>query len=118
MKKESALTLAAILALAIGAGTVLAQSERQGGPTLEPTADTSALHNPAIAPRGAPTVGPLAAGHNSFTKTQAQRRIEAAGYGDVTGLILDTQGLWQADATLAGAAVKVAMDYKGAVSSQ
>jgi hypothetical protein len=118
MKKDSALTLAAILALAIGAGTVLAQSERQTAPTLEPTADIDALRNPAIAATSAPTLGLLAAGHNSFTKTQARRRIEAAGYRDVAGLNLDPQGLWQADAKVAGGAVKVAMDDKGAVSSQ
>jgi hypothetical protein len=52
MKKESVLTLAAILALAIGVGTLLAQSERPKAPTLEPTADTIALHGPAVA-RGA-----------------------------------------------------------------
>lgn len=53
------------------------------------------------------------AGQNSFTETQAKERLEAAGYTAVSGLMLDQNGVWRADATKDGAQVKVGLDYQG-----
>jgi zona occludens toxin (predicted ATPase) len=117
MKKNALVTLAAIAGLALAAGAVLAQTSAMAPAGAMPVADSSAMQNPAIAPPGAPSAGPLTAGHNSFTQAQARSRITAAGYRDVNGLALDGQGLWQAQATLAGAAVNVALDYKGDIST-
>jgi hypothetical protein len=56
--------------------------------------------------------------HNSFTKSQAASRIKKAGYTQVSGLVLDADGLWQASAMRGGQPVKVALDYKGDVAAQ
>ena len=58
----------------------------------------------------------LAKGHNSFTKSQALHRIEKAGYDHVADLILDSDGVWRANATRAGHPIKVGLDYKGDVA--
>jgi hypothetical protein len=60
----------------------------------------------------------LAKGQNSFTRTEARGRIEKAGYTDVTGLVMDANGLWQAQAMHGGQRVNVALDYKGVVSTK
>ncbi len=57
----------------------------------------------------------LAKGHNSFTKSQALDRIEKAGYDHVADLILDSDGIWRANAVRAGHPIKVGLDYKGDV---
>jgi hypothetical protein len=43
--------------------------------------------------------------------------MEAAGYANVTGLTLDGDGLWQAQATKGGQPVAIALDYKGDVAT-
>jgi hypothetical protein len=97
-------------ALAIGMANVAAA---QG-----PSADPSASHNPAMKSPNTMTPGPLAKGHNSFTKGEARSRIQKAGYSDVSGLTLDADGLWQATAQQNGQSVHVALDYKGNVAAQ
>ena len=47
------------------------------------------------------------------SEDQARERITAAGYADVTGLMLDDKGVWQAKATKDGKAMSVALDYQG-----
>jgi hypothetical protein len=54
-------------------------------------------------------------GANSFTEGQAQDRVTAAGYGDVSALTKDDMGIWRGTATKDGKSVKVAVDYKGNV---
>ena len=74
-------------------------------------------HNPALkspAPRATATP---ATGRNSFTRAQARRRIEKAGYAGVGTLTKDANGVWQGTATKGGAKVKVAVDYKGDVTA-
>jgi hypothetical protein len=83
-----------------------------------PAASPSATQNPAVKSPDNMANTPLAKGHNSFTKGEAKVRIEKAGYTDVAGLALDSDGLWQAHAIKDGQPVNVALDYKGNVASQ
>jgi hypothetical protein len=86
--------------------------------SAQPAADPHAPPNAAVKSPGETASGPLAKGHNSFTKTEAKSRLEKAGYSDVTGLVLDHDGLWQAQAKRDGRAVHVALDYKGDAAVQ
>jgi len=109
MKLISVLTLSALL-VAGSTSAALAQ--------MQPGADSSAPANPAMKGPNDPSNMSLAKGHNSFTKGQAKGRIEKAGYTGVSGLMLDGDGLWQAQAMKDGQSVKVALDYKGTVAAQ
>jgi hypothetical protein len=102
--------LAAGLALGM-ASTALAQGQA-------PMADPSASANPAVKSPSAVEGAALAKGHNSFTLGQAKRRIEKAGYTAVSGLALDSDGIWQGQATKDGQSVHVGLDYKGNVAAQ
>ncbi len=82
-----------------------------------PTPDPSAAANPAVQ-SGDMKSSTLAKGQNSFTKAEAKGRLEKAGYTDITGLMKDGNGLWQAQAMHSGQRVNVALDYKGTVSSK
>ena len=57
-------------------------------------------------------------GANSFTEGQAQDRILAAGYSDVSGLTKDDKGIWRGTASKDSKSAKVAVDFKGNVVSQ
>jgi hypothetical protein len=54
-------------------------------------------------------------GANSFTEGQAQDRILAAGYTNVSALRRDDKGIWRGTAHSQGKEVNVAVDYKGNV---
>ncbi|GHC60928.1 hypothetical protein [Neogemmobacter tilapiae] len=54
-------------------------------------------------------------GANSFTEEQARDRALAWDVTGVSALTLDEQGIWRGEGQLAGAAVSVAIDYKGNV---
>jgi len=54
-------------------------------------------------------------GANSFTEGQAQDRIIAAGFANVSSLKKDDKGIWRGTAELQGKKVNVAVDYKGNV---
>ena len=57
-------------------------------------------------------------GRNSFTMAQANRRIAAAGYSNVTGLKKDGQGIWRGQAQKDGNPTAVSLDYQGNVTGQ
>ena len=78
-------------------------------------ADTGS-HNPAIKNSAAHTTKDAAKGRNSFTESQAQGRIEKAGYTDVSKLVKNENGVWQGAAMKDGAKVNVGLDYKGNVT--
>ncbi len=84
----------------------------------QPAPDEHATHNPAIKSPNRVIHGRLDKGHNSFTSGEAQHRLEKAGYQHVSGLALDNDGLWQAQAVRHGHAVHIALDYKGNVSAR
>lgn len=73
-------------------------------------------HNPAIKSSASHTTKAAAAGHNSFTESQAQDRITKAGYADVSRLLKNDNGVWQGTALKDGAKVNVGLDYKGNVT--
>ena len=54
-------------------------------------------------------------GANSFTENQAKDRIIAAGFGTVSALAKDDDGIWRGTAMKDGKTVNVAVDYKGNV---
>jgi hypothetical protein len=55
-------------------------------------------------------------GKNSFTAAQAKSAIEKRGYGDVSGLTLDSDGIWRGTASKDGHSGPVSLDYQGNVN--
>jgi len=55
-------------------------------------------------------------GANSFTRTEAQKQIEAKGYTHVAGLTKDKDGIWRGTAQKDGATGPVSLDYQGNVN--
>jgi protein CpxP len=103
-------TTALAVTLAIAGGSAAQMAAPSATPDAPPN---SAMKSPDDM-----STTTLAKGHNSFTKSEALHRIQKAGYGSVTALALDSDGIWQADATRAGQPVKVGLDYKGNVVAQ
>lgn len=58
----------------------------------------------------------LVTGKNSFTQDQTKTWLEKAGYTNVAGLILGTDGVWRASARLKGMPALVRLDYQGTVT--
>jgi hypothetical protein len=101
-------------ALAIGLGAFGAAQAQSAPPQANPKApENSAIKAPHDTKAGAP-----AAGHNSFTKNQARKHIEKAGYSQVSELAKDKDGLWQGSAMQGGKKVHVALDFQGNVTSK
>jgi len=59
-----------------------------------------------------------AKGANSFSRGEARRRIEGAGFAAVTDLQKDGDGVWRGHGTKGGSSVGVWLDYKGNVGQQ
>lgn len=95
------LVTAGLLLAATGA---FAQSETPSTSQTTPAVNTE--QNP-----GAPV-----AGKNSFTEAQAKSRLEEAGYTDVSGLKLDDQGVWRANASKDGKSGAVSLDFQGNIT--
>jgi putative membrane protein len=89
--------LAAAAALALFAGSALGQT-------------TPAVSSPNTTNPQAPVPGA-----NSFTEGQAQSRIEAKGYSNVSGLQKDTNGIWRGKAMKDGKTVNLSLDFQGNV---
>ena len=101
----------------LGGALSLAAVAAQAQTTAVPAPTQAPGHNQAVkAPDE--TRGELAKGKTSFTKAEAQSRLQKAGYSDVKDLTLDPDGLWQATASKDGQSARVALDYKGAIASQ
>jgi len=62
------------------------------------------------------TAAPVA-GANSFTMAQAQKRIEAQGYTQVSALTKDDKSVWRGHAMKDGKSVDVALDYQGNITA-
>ena len=105
-------TLAVLSALTASA---VAQSS-----TTQPT-NSSGSSNPTVTHKSADspqTTGAVEPGANSFTEAQARSRLEAQGFGNVTELRKDDQGIWRGKAQKDGKSVSVGIDYKGTVQTQ
>ena len=61
--------------------------------------------------------GSAEAGHNSFTEKQAREHIAKSGYAAVSPLKKGDDGVWRGTAKKDGRTVKVALDFKGNVST-
>ena len=92
-------------AIALG---LAAQALAQAGP---------AKNNDAI--KGAHTVndGGAMPGANSFTEREAREHIANAGYGSVSNLVKDHDGVWRGTATKSGHKLDVGLDFKGNVTT-
>jgi hypothetical protein len=55
------------------------------------------------------------AGANSFTEGQARKRLEDAGFSNVSALSKDSEGVWRGRAVKGSQEQKVGVDYKGNV---
>jgi hypothetical protein len=82
------------------------------------TATHAGSHNPAIKSSQTAMVAAPAAGANSFSKDQARGRFAKAGYGAISALAKDKDGVWRAKANHHGKTVSVALDYKGNVTAR
>ena len=97
------LMIAAVLGLTLGAA--FAQNPpAQSGP-----------NNPAVNTTGTNNANQPVAGANSFTEGQAKSRIESNGYGSVSGLKKDDNGVWRGKAMKDGKSVDVSLDFQGNV---
>ena len=103
MRKFAVIASAALLV----AGSAAAQNPpAQSGP------GNSAINTPDQKNSTAPV-----AGANSFTEGQAKSRIEEAGYGGVSELKKDDNGVWRGKATKGGTATDVSIDFQGNVNA-
>jgi opacity protein-like surface antigen len=104
-----AIMAAAFTAALLCGGVASAQS---AGPAADPRAGQNA------AVKSPDTAGLPSKGANSFTKKQAEDRIEKAGYSLVKDLDKDKDGLWRGTAMKDGKTVGVSLDFKGNVNAQ
>lgn len=96
--------LIAAAALTLAVSSAFAQ-EAQTGPQNKPI---KGMHenNSAVPVKG----------KNSFTRSEAQKQIEAKGYTHVAGLTKDKDGVWRGTAEKNGASGPVSVDYQGNVN--
>ena len=114
---------ASLLFSTLGVGVVLAQTTTSPSSTVAPGVTTGAAPStppsatpPAVATTNTTTVAPVA-GANSFTMSQAQKRLEDQGYTQVSELAKDDKSIWRGHAMKDGKAVDVALDYKGNITA-
>lgn len=83
-----------------------------------PQADKDAPSNPVIKHTDVEKTRDPARGANSFTEAQARKRIMRGGYSHVSSLKKDDGGLWQGSAMKGGKSFRIAVDYKGDISTK
>jgi hypothetical protein len=105
-------TLAVLSALTTAA---MAQTSATQPTNNSDSSNPAVTHKPADSPQ---TTGAVEPGANSFTEAQARSRLEAQGFGNVTELRKDDQGIWRGKAQRDGKSVSVGIDYKGTVQTQ
>jgi hypothetical protein len=104
------LLAAAVITVMAGLGLADGANAQNAGPPANHDAGTPAVAKSDVNNPGAPV-----AGANSFTKAEAESRIEKAGYANVSGLIKDKDGIWRGTASKGDTTVAVALDYQGNV---
>lgn len=80
-------------------------------------ARVGAKNNAAIKSAHTVNDGGARTGANSFTERQARAHIGHAGFSDVSTLAKNGDGIWRGSARRAGATVRVALDFKGNVTT-
>lgn len=126
--------IASALIGSVGVGAAAAQTAAPSAPPATPSTPPAAAV-PAAPPSATPmpttprsetrreqgreivAASALERGANSFTEGQAQSRFEDAGFTNVSGLTKDDAGFWRARAMRNGAAVEVAMDFRGRIAA-
>ena len=101
----AALTLAGSSAFAQDAAVGGADSSAQAGP-----------QNPAVKGMHDNNSATPVKGANSFTRTEAQKQIEAKGYTHVAKLKKDANGVWRGTAMKDGQTGPISVDYQGNVN--
>jgi len=104
---RNSLAIAAVLAFV--ANGALAQSQN---PPAKDGPQNSAINTESSSNR---QVNAPAAGANSFTEGEAKSRIEKMGFGNVSDLKKDDNGVWRGRAMKGGQTVDVSVDYQGNV---
>ncbi|QND54532.1 PepSY domain-containing protein (plasmid) [Phyllobacterium sp. 628] len=99
------------IALALGALSLLSSAYAQEA--TKPAADPQ---TPAVATPDTKNPAAPVAGANSFTEGQAEKRIEAKGYSDITAMTKGDDGIWSATAIKDGKTVNVKLDYQGNIT--
>ncbi len=87
-------------------GLLAATAPAQSGP------NNNAVNSPGQNNSNAPV-----AGSNSFTEGQAKSKIEEAGFGNVTELKKDDNGVWRGKASKGGSTTSVSVDFQGNVNT-
>lgn len=82
------------------------------------TNGTPGASNAAVSTSSAANPHAPVPGANSFTEGEARSRIQDKGFGQVTNLKLDGQGVWRGTASKDGKSTNVALDYQGNVVAQ
>jgi hypothetical protein len=101
-------SFAIALAAALATSSLAAQAQ--------PDAAQNGPQNPPIKSPDANSSSVPVKGANSFTRRQAQARIEAKGYTKLAGLHKDHAGVWRAHAEKDGKPASVSLDYQGNVN--
>lgn len=120
------------LALAVLGAPAMAQTSTgpaTGGPAVPGTTtntpqqrspdNTTTASPPSVTTSNAnqKTAAAPVKGANSFTMNEAQRRIEAGGFSQVSDLKKDSDGIWRGTGMRDGASVPVYCDYQGNVGA-
>jgi hypothetical protein len=99
-----------LLFICIGLLTVTTASAQN--PPAQSRPNNNAVNSPGQNNSNAPV-----AGRNSFTEGQAKSKIEEAGFGSVTELKKDDNGVWRGKASKGGSATSVSVDFQGNVNT-
>jgi hypothetical protein len=98
----------AIITIAL-IGAAQAQTPPANNSTPPAVATDNGDSNTAAAP---------VAGKNSFTESQARKRLQKHGYHQVSSLTLDDSQVWRGTATKGGKKVDVSVDYQGNITAE
>ena len=93
-----------------------ASSATSGGQDAVTRPNTDHAQDGRPASTGALTNVKLEPGANSFTESEARRRLEKAGFNDVKDLKKDADGIWGGSATMEGKPANIGLDFKGNVA--
>lgn len=110
------------LVLGIAAATIaggIALAQNAGGDQGAQAAPNDGSHmNAAVNTSGQNLSKTPVRGANSFTQSEARRRIEAHGFTAVSDLRKDNDGIWRGMAQKDGQKTGVWLDYQGNVGQQ
>ncbi|MCJ2049836.1 hypothetical protein [Methylobacterium sp. J-070] len=95
-----------------------ASSATSGGQNAVTRPNTDHAHDGGSAGTGTVANAKLEKGANSFTEGEARRRLEKAGFHEVTDLKKEGDGIWHASAMMDGKPTSVGLDFKGNIAAQ